>query len=113
MNETFFSTFRDLDPRNNGVLTPTEIPRAMSTACRLMTMKMDIDRYCKNVYNIKMYNDYLITQLLPTYKFIIYMSILHKCNPAVMHRCTFFPFITGDFISTPQNEGLCIHWFHA
>ena len=44
MNETFFSSFRDLDPRGAGVLKPGELPRAMSVACQLLEARLDPHR---------------------------------------------------------------------
>ena len=43
-NETFFSSFRDLDPRGAGVLRTTEIPKAMSIACEILTTRLNPDR---------------------------------------------------------------------
>ncbi|CAC5376493.1 unnamed protein product [Mytilus coruscus] len=42
-NETFFSSFRDLDPRGAGVLKPSEIPKAMSVACEILTTRLNPD----------------------------------------------------------------------
>lgn len=43
-NETFFSSFRDLDSRGAGVLKPLEIPKAMSVACEILTTRLNPDR---------------------------------------------------------------------
>ena len=44
MCETFFSKFREMDPRRRGVLKPSELPRGMSKACQLMETHMNPDR---------------------------------------------------------------------
>ena len=46
MNETFFSSFADLDSQRNykGVLKPSEVPKAMSRACKLLELRMDPSR---------------------------------------------------------------------
>ncbi|CAG2204896.1 unnamed protein product [Mytilus edulis] len=43
-NETFFSSFRDLDHRGAGVLRTTAIPKAMSIACEILTTRLNPDR---------------------------------------------------------------------
>ena len=43
-NETFFGSFRDLDPQGAGVLKPDELPRAMSVACQLLEARLDPDK---------------------------------------------------------------------
>ena len=46
MNETFFSAFAELDSqrRYKGVLKPSEVPKAMSRACKLLELRMDPTR---------------------------------------------------------------------
>ena len=44
LNETFFSSLRDIDITNQGILRPDQIPRAMSTACLLMEARLDESR---------------------------------------------------------------------
>ena len=45
INETFFSSFRDLDPRSEGVLKPKDLPKAMSISCQLLEARLDPERY--------------------------------------------------------------------
>ena len=44
LNETYFSTFRDLDTRGLGILHPDEFPRAIGTSCMLMQTRMNKNR---------------------------------------------------------------------
>ena len=44
MSETFFSGFRDLDPRGAGVLRPSELPRAFGMSCQIMETRLDPNR---------------------------------------------------------------------
>jgi hypothetical protein len=39
--ENLFGEFQDLDPKGVGVLRPDDIPIAMSTACELLSVRMD------------------------------------------------------------------------
>jgi hypothetical protein len=39
--ENFFGTFQDLDPRGTGVLTPSDIPTALSVAIELLDAKLN------------------------------------------------------------------------
>ena len=39
--ENLFGEFQDLDPKGVGVLRPDDIPIAISTACELLSVKMD------------------------------------------------------------------------
>ena len=41
MNETFFASFRDLDPKGTGVLRPDDFPRAMSISCTLLQTRLN------------------------------------------------------------------------
>ena len=51
MNETFFSTFRDLDPRSDGVLSPRDLPKTMSIACQLLETKLDPERWVMKYFD--------------------------------------------------------------
>jgi hypothetical protein len=46
--ENFFGTFQDLDPRGTGVLTPSDIPTALSVAIELLDAKLNPNRYVMN-----------------------------------------------------------------
>ncbi|CAH1782775.1 unnamed protein product [Owenia fusiformis] len=49
MSETYFSSFRDLDPQGDGVLKPADIPKAMSISCQLLDIRLNPDRgFCFN-----------------------------------------------------------------
>ncbi|CAH1785126.1 unnamed protein product [Owenia fusiformis] len=49
MSETFFGSYRDLDPRSEGVLKPKELPKAMGTSCQLLDIRLDPNRsFCFN-----------------------------------------------------------------
>jgi hypothetical protein len=39
--ENLFGEFQDLDPKGVGVLRPDDIPIAISTACELLSVRMD------------------------------------------------------------------------
>ena len=39
--ENLFGEFQDIDPKGVGVLRPDDIPIAMSTACELLSVRMD------------------------------------------------------------------------
>ena len=63
MNENFFSSFRDLDPKSDGVLKPTELPKAMGIACQLLESRLNPDRYetkCgwTNILLLNTYNEF-------------------------------------------------------
>jgi hypothetical protein len=46
--ENLFGTFQDLDPRGTGVLTPSDIPTALSVAIDLLDAKLNPNRYVMN-----------------------------------------------------------------
>ena len=43
--ENCFGTFQELDPRGMGVLTPQDIPTAVSVAIELLNARLNPDRY--------------------------------------------------------------------
>ena len=44
ISETYFASFRDLDPQSVGVLRPDDLPRAISTSCKILEARLDPDR---------------------------------------------------------------------
>ena len=44
-SENILGSFQDLHPSGTGILTPKEVPNAISTACEILSTKMDENRY--------------------------------------------------------------------
>ena len=49
-SENFFPDFQKFDPKETGTIRPEDIPRAISTARKVIQAKMNPDRYLSSIF---------------------------------------------------------------